>query len=58
MDTKTKISVPENISECPSPNQAVSENGIYMFRKIIANMTENVTVPISCDFPSKYAGIF
>jgi hypothetical protein len=58
MDTNMKISVPENMSDCPSPNQAVSENGIYILRKIIANITENVIVPIICDFPSKYDGSF
>ena len=58
METKTKMSVPENMSDCPSPNQAMSEKGIYIFRKMIANITENVMVPIICDFPSKYDGTF
>ena len=46
MDTNTKIRVPENMSDCPRPNQAVSEKGIYMLRKIMANNTEKVIVPI------------
>jgi hypothetical protein len=47
MDKNTKTTVLSNVSEFPSPNHAVSENGIYRLRKTMANSTEKVTVPIS-----------
>lgn len=58
IDTKTKTKVPENMSDCPRPNQAVSENGIYIFRNMIANNTENVIVPVIWYFPRRYGGSF
>ena len=39
--------VARKFTEFPRPNQAVSENGIYRFRKTMANRTEKVTVPSS-----------
>ena len=36
-----------NVTDSPSPNHAVSENGIYILRNTMANRTEKVTVPIS-----------
>jgi hypothetical protein len=57
IDIATKATVYANIVESPSLNQAVSENGMYMFRKIMANRTEKVTVPISWYFPRRYPGI-
>ena len=47
-----------NITESPSPNHAVSENGIYILRNTRANRTEKVTVPISWYLPSRNAGSF
>jgi hypothetical protein len=47
IETNTNISVRKNIAESPNLNHAVSENGIYIFRKTTANNTEKVTVPIS-----------
>lgn len=58
MDTKMKTSVPMNMSDCPRPNHAVSENGMYMFRNTMAKSTENVTVPISWYLPNRYSGSF
>jgi hypothetical protein len=57
MPKPMKATVWMNIIEPPSPNHAVSENGIYMLRKITANRTEKVTVPISWYFPRRYPGI-
>ena len=36
----------------------IVEKGIYMLRNTTANSTENVTVPISWYFPSRYLGSF
>ena len=47
MDVAMNAKVCRNIAESPRANQAVSENGIYMFRKTTANNTEKVTVPIN-----------
>ena len=58
IDTNMKSSVPENMSDCPRPNHAVSENGIYILRNIMANRTENVTVPMSWYFLNRYDGSF
>ena len=58
MDAKTKTTVSEKVTESPSPNHAVSENGIYMLRNTMANRTEKVTVPISWYLPSRYDGSF
>lgn len=58
IDNVTKRSVLVKVSELPSPNQAVSEKGIYIFRKTMAKSTEKVTVPINWYFPSKYLGNF
>ena len=57
-DAAKKRSVNMNIPESPSLNQAVSENGMYMFRNTTANNTEKVTVPISWYLPSRYGGSF
>ena len=51
MATYAKVS--RNITELPSPNQAVSEKGIYMFSDTSANSTVKVTVPISWYLPSR-----
>ena len=57
-DTMMKSRVYRNMTESPSPNQAVSENGIDMFRYTTAKRTENVTVPISWYLPKRYSGSF
>ena len=58
MYAKTISTVSEKVTESPSPNHAVSENGIYMLRNTMANRTEKVTVPISWYLPSRYDGSF
>lgn len=47
IDEAAKTSVCTNIMELPSPNQAVSEKGMYILRNTKAKSTENVTVPMS-----------
>ena len=44
MATNTRVNM--NMVESPSPNQAVSENGMDMLRYTSAKSTENVTVPM------------
>lgn len=58
IDDAINIKVLVNVADLPKPNQAVSENGIYIFRYTMAKRTENVTVPISWYFPSRYDGNF
>ena len=63
VDTNTSTCNPiktllDSLTESPSPNHAVSENGIYMLRNTMANRTEKVTVPISWYLPSRYDGSF
>ena len=57
MPKPMKATVWMNIIDPPSPNHAVSENGMYILRNNTANSTENVTVPISWYFPRRYPGI-
>ena len=46
------------VAEPPRPNQAVSENGIYISRNTRAKSTEKVTVPINWYLPRRYPGSF
>ena len=54
MVPNAKKRVGMKVAEPPRPNQAVSENGIYISRNTRAKSTENVTVPISWYLPKRY----
>ena len=51
LPTKMEIAMPikmmvlRNVSDSPSPNHAVSENGMYRLRNMMANRIVNNTVP-------------
>ena len=53
-----KVIVGMNMVDSPSPNHAVSEKGMYIFRNTSAKRTENVIVPMVWYLPIMYSGNF